>query len=57
MITPIGVSNESFRADNKTVNQNGEYRDPLSDYEIINQFCKVIEENIKSYKEQNEIDN
>ena len=29
MITPIGVSNESFRADNKTVNQNGEYRDPL----------------------------
>lgn len=31
------------------------YKNP--DYEIINQFCKVIEENIKSYKEQNEIDN
>lgn len=29
----------------------------IFDYEIINQFCKVIEENIKSYKEQNEIDN
>lgn len=31
------------------------YKNP--DYEIINQFCKVIEENIKSYREQNEIDN
>lgn len=31
------------------------YKNP--DYEIINQFCKVIEKNIKSYKEQNEIDN
>ena len=31
------------------------YKNP--DYEIINQFCKVIEENIKSYKEQNVIDN
>lgn len=31
------------------------YKNP--DYAIINQFCKVIEENIKSYKEQNEIDN
>lgn len=29
------------------------YKNP--DYEIINQFCKVIEKNIKSYKEQNEI--
>ena len=29
MITPIGAPSESFRADNKTVNQNGEYRDPL----------------------------
>ena len=27
------------------------------DYEIIDQFCGVIEENIKSYREQNEIDN
>lgn len=27
------------------------------DYEIINQFCEVIEENIKRYREQNEIDN
>ena len=31
------------------------YKNP--DYEIINQFCKVIEENIKTYREQNEIDN
>lgn len=31
------------------------YKNP--DYEIINQFCKVIEENIKSYREQNGIDN
>lgn len=31
------------------------YKNP--DYEIINQFCKVIEENIKIYREQNEIDN
>ncbi|WP_418439242.1 LlaJI family restriction endonuclease [Catenibacterium sp.] len=31
------------------------YKNP--DCEIINQFCKVIEENIKSYREQNEIDN
>lgn len=31
------------------------YKNP--DYEIINQFCKVIEDNIKSYREQNEIDN
>lgn len=31
------------------------YKNP--DYEIINQFCKAIEENIKSYREQNEIDN
>ena len=31
------------------------YKNP--DYEIINQFCKVIEENIKSYREQNVIDN
>ncbi len=31
------------------------YKNP--DYEIINHFCKVIEENIKSYREQNEIDN
>lgn len=31
------------------------YKNP--DYEIINQFCEVIEENIKRYREQNEIDN
>ena len=31
------------------------YKNP--DYEIINQFCKVIEENIKTYREQNKIDN
>lgn len=31
------------------------YKNP--DYEIINQFCKVIEENIKTYREQNIIDN
>lgn len=31
------------------------YKNP--DYEIINQFCEVIEENIKCYREQNEIDN
>lgn len=31
------------------------YKNP--DYEIINQFCEVIEENIKSYREQNGIDN
>lgn len=31
------------------------YKNP--NYEIINQFCEVIEENIKCYREQNEIDN
>ena len=31
------------------------YKNP--GYEIINQLCKVIEENIKRYREQNEIDN